>query len=188
MTEQPEKKIHFREFKALSRAIASYNDLQVLANHLTERICRYFGIRGCSIMLFDEREKQLFRMSSYGISRSYLQKGPILADGRYTAFISGEPIFIKNFQNDRRIQYPEAAAREGLVSLLSVPIHYQGASIGCIRIYHDQVWELHDEDLESFCILADFLGLVIENNGLQNFLEQVKEAFRGLPERLTKGE
>lgn len=185
MNEQPQRKIHFREFKALSRAIASYDDLTLLANHLSERICRYLEVKGCSIMLFDEREKQLFRMSSYGISKEYLQKGPILADGHFSAFITGEPVFIKNFQNDRRIQYPEEAAREGLVSLLSIPVNLRGAPIGCIRVYHDQVWELHDEDLDSFCILADFLGLAIENNGLQNFLAQVKDAFRCLPERLT---
>lgn len=188
MNEQPEKKIHFREFKALSRAIASYDDLNLLADHLSERICRYFEVIGCSIMLFDEREQQLFRLSSFGISEEYLKKGPILADGRYSAFITGEPIFIKNFQNDRRIQYPEEAVREGLVSMLSVPVKYRGAPIGLIRVYHNHIWELHDDDLESFRILASYLGIVIENNGLQNFLSQVKDAFDNLPIRLLAGD
>lgn len=188
MNEQPEKKIHFREFKALSRAIAAFDNFNQLADHLAERICRYLSVKGCGILLFDEREKQLFRVSSYGMSETYIQKGPILADGRYSDFITGEPIFIKNFQNDRRIQYPEEAVREGLVSMLSIPIQYRGAPIGLIRVYHDRLWDLHEEDLDSFRILADILGVVIENDGLQNFLTQVRLALDNYPGRIPEEE
>jgi hypothetical protein len=35
--------------------------------------------------------------------------------------------------------------------------------------------------------MAEQLGLVIENNGLKNFLEGVKIALESLPQRMLKG-
>jgi signal transduction protein with GAF and PtsI domain len=187
MSENLEKRIRLREFKAISRAILTYNDVNLLINHVVERICRSFAVKGCSIMLFDEREKQLFRVASHGVSEEYLNKGPLLVDNQYTAFVTGLPVFIENFQNDRRVQYPEAAAKEGIVSMLSVPVKYRDAPIGLIRIYHNKVWQIHDDDLDSFCLLALQLGLVIENNGLKNFFEKVKGAMEMLPLRMLEG-
>lgn len=188
MNEDLERKIHLREFKAISRAILTYGDVNLLINHIVERICRSFSVKGCSIMLFDEHEKQLFRVASYGVSDEYLNKGPLLVDNQYTAFVNGTPVFIENFQNDRRVQYPEAAAREGIVSMLSVPLKYRDATIGLIRIYHNEVWQIHDDDMDSFCLLAAQLGLVIENNGLKNFFEKVKGAMEMVSLRMLRGD
>lgn len=181
------RKIHLKEFKALSRAISGYEDLRTLAAHMSEHVCRSFHIRGCSIMLFDDREGQLFRVSSYGISEEYLKKGPIFVDDKYTAFVTGEPVFIEDFQNDPRVQYPEAAKKEGIVSMLSVPIKYRNAAMGLIRIYHAEPWRPDPDDLDSFCLLAEQMGMVIENSGLKNFLERVLAAMETLPLRMLKG-
>jgi signal transduction protein with GAF and PtsI domain len=187
MNENSERRIHLREFKAISRAILTFSDVNLLINHIVERICRSFSVKGCSIMLFDDREKQLFRVASHGVSEEYLNKGPLLVDNKYAAFVTGLPVFIENFQNDRRVQYPEAAAKEGIVSMLSVPIKFRDVPIGLIRIYHNEVWQIHDDDMDSFTLLAVQLGLVIENNGLHNFFEKVKGAMEMLPLKMLKG-
>lgn len=187
MAQQTQRKIHFREFKSICRAMLAYEDLYLLAQHISERICRFFGVRGCSVMLYDEREGQLFRVSSCGISEEYLKKGPLFVDDKYTAFVTGEAVFIQDFQNDPRIQYPESAVKEGIVSMLSVPIKCRGAAIGLIRIYHHEKWTLDEEDLDSFCLIADQMGVLIENNGLKNFLEKVRAAMETLPLRMLKG-
>ncbi len=181
------RKIHLKEFKALIRAISGYEELHILAVHLAGHLCRSFEVKGCSIMLFDEREGQLFRVSSHGISEEYLEKGPIFVDDKYTAFVTGEPVFIEDFQNDPRVQYPEAAKKEGIVSMLSVPIKYRNAAMGLIRIYHSKPWRPDPEDLDSFCLLAEHMGMVIENSGLKNFLEKVVSAMETLPLRMLKG-
>jgi signal transduction protein with GAF and PtsI domain len=187
MNDKSERKIQLREFKAISRAILTFSDVNLLINHIVERICRSFSVKGCSIMLFDDHKKQLFRVASHGVSEEYLNKGPLLIDKKYAAFVTGVPVFIENFQNDRRVQYPEAAAKEGIVSMLSIPIKFRDISIGLIRIYHNEVWQIHDDDMDSFCLLAVQLGLVIENSGLHKFFEKVKEAIEILPLPLLKG-
>jgi signal transduction protein with GAF and PtsI domain len=186
MNENSERKINLRDFKAISRVILTYSDVNLLINHIVERICRSFSVKGCSIMLFDDLEKQLFRVASHGVSEEYLNKGPLLVDNQYTAFVTGLPVFIENFQNDRRVQYPEAAAKEGIVSMLSVPVKFHDAPIGLIRIYHNEVWQIHEDDMDSFCLIAAQLGLVVENNGLKNFFEKVKEAMEMIPLQMRK--
>ena len=187
MTPKPKRKFYLREFKAISHAISTYEDLNLLINHLAEGTSRTFGAKGCSIMLLDERENQLFHVSSYGISDEYLRKGPIALDAKYCAFFKGEPVFIENMQKDPRVHYPEAATREGIVSMLSVPIKYREASIGLIRIYHGETNPFNEEDISALCVLAAHLGLVIEYNGLKNFLDKVKNAMGDLPLRLLEG-
>ena len=181
---KPERRIAIKDFKTICRAIATYEDLDLLFNHFVEVISRAFNVKGCSLLLFDEHEKQLIRVSSFGISKTYLNKGPVFMDDKESAFVKCEPVFVEDMQNDPRVQYPEAAAKEGFVSMLSIPIRSREAVVGVFRMYFDETRTIHEEDVDSLCVLTELLGLVIENNGLKNFLEQVKMALDSLPTRL----
>ena len=186
MNKKAERRFYLREFKAISHAISTYEDLHLLINHLAEGTSRSFKAKGCSIMLLDEREKQLFHVASYGISEEYVGKGPVFIDEKYSAFNTGEPNFVEDMQNDPRVQYPEAAAKEGIVSMLSIPIKCRDAVIGILRIYESEPWVLNESDIDSLCVLTEQLGIVIENNGLKNFLDKVKMGLESLPLRLLR--
>lgn len=186
MTERAQR-ITLREFKAISSAISSYEDINLLGRHLVEGICRAFKVKGCSIFLVDDREKQLFRVSMHGLSESYLSKGPMHIDESSDEFAKREPVYIEDSQNDSRVKYPAEAAAEGIHSMLSVPIVSRNNVVGLLKIYHDTDLHLHDEDLDSFRILAKQVGVMIENNGLRNFLDRIKMALESLPLRMLSG-
>ena len=113
MDQKLEKKFYLEHFRAISHAISTYEDLNVLTRHLAEGTSRRFKAKGCSIMLLDERDNQLHTVSSYGLSEQYLNKGPVLMDEKYCAICKGEPVLVQDMQSDSRVQYPEAAAKEG---------------------------------------------------------------------------
>jgi len=184
MDKKPDRKFYLKQFRAISHAMSTYEDLDLLFNHLTEGTSRTFQAKGCTIMLFDENEKQLFPVSSYGISESYLEKGPIFVDDKHTSFVKGEPVFVEDMQNDPRVQYPEAGAKEGIVSMLSIPIQFRAVPIGLIRIYYGEKTGIHKDDVESLLVMSEHLGLVTEIYGLKNFLDQVKAAMESLPPRM----
>jgi signal transduction protein with GAF and PtsI domain len=184
MKPKPERRITIRDFKTICRAIATYEDLNLLFEHLVEVISQAFDVKGCSLLILDEHEKQLIRVSSFGISEEYLNKGPVFMNKKDSALVKCEPVFVEDMQNDPRVQYPEAAAKEGIVSLLSFPIILREAGIGLIRIYHSDYWALHEEDLDLLCVMQRLLAFVIENNGLKNFIEQVKIEMGKLPPRM----
>jgi GAF domain-containing protein len=108
-------------------------------------------------------------------------------DAKDCAFTTGKPVYVENLQDDARVQYPKAAAKEGITSMLSVPVKSHGEVLGLIRIYHGTPREFHHEDVDTLCVLAEQLGLVIENNGLKNFLDGVKTAMESLPLRMLEG-
>ena len=186
MVQKPSRRIYFKQFRAISHAISTYEDFSLLINHFVESLPRSFNVKGCSLLLLDEREKQLIHLRSCGVSDEYLSKGAIFVDKKYSAFVIGEPVFVADLQNDPRVQYPEAAAKEGFVSMLSLPIKSRERVVGLIRIYNSEPWALHEDDIDSFCILAEHLGLAIENNGLKNFLDMIKAAVESLPKRLLE--
>lgn len=187
MSQESERKFYLKEFKAISHAMSTYGDLNLLINHLAEGTTKTFDAKGCSIMLFDETENQLFPVSSYGISDEYMLKGPILVDNNSCAFVKGEPVFIEDMKNDPRVQYPEAAEKEGITSMLSIPILFQEEPIGILRIYHRRIRIYNEEDIDALRVLAEHLGLVIEYNGLRNFLDKVEMAVDSLPARMIRG-
>ena len=186
MNKKLERKFYLKHFRSICHAIATYEDLNMLTDHLSEGTCRRFKAKGCSIMLLDERDNQLYPVSSYGISDKYLNKGPIFMDDKHSAIHSGEPVFVEDMQHDPRVQYPQAATAEGIIAMLSIPIKCREAIIGVLRIYHNEAIIIHKEDIETLCVMSETLGLVIENNGLKNFLEGVSAALESLPPRMFK--
>ena len=186
MLKELQRKIHLEQFKMISYAISNYEDLNLLNAHIVESICKTFKIKGCSIFLYDDREKQIFRVSSHGISDEYLEKGPIYVKDGLEEFKTGKPVVFRDFQNDPRVQYPEAAIKEGIAAMLSIPIRCKGVVLGLLKIYSADENLLHEEDQDAVCILADHLGLVIEKNGLKNFVTEIKMAVKSLPLRLLE--
>ena len=138
-------------------------------------------------MLFDEREKQLFHVRSVGLSDAYTSKGPILVDPRDSAFFKKEHIFIEDMQNSPLVIYPNEAEKEGVKSMLSVPIMYGDNVLGLLRMYTAEVQYFNEEDIDSISTLCLQLAVVLEKNGLENFLEGVKAAMGSIPPRLLKG-
>jgi len=188
MKKEPVRKFYLKEFKAISHAISTYEDLNLLINHLAEGAGRAFKAKGCSILLLDDRENKLFRVASYGLSAEYSRKGPIFVkDESQAGTLTGKPVFIQDMQNDPRVQYPEAATKEGIVSMLSIPIKCRKETIGLLRIYHAKSLVFHEEDIDALCVLSEHLGLAIESNGLNNFLDKVKIAMGSLPVRMLEG-
>lgn len=185
MKPQPRRRIAIKDFKKICRAIATYEDLDVLFHHLVEVISRAFDVKGCSLLLLDEQENRLIRVSSFGISDEYLNKGPVFMDDKDSAFNKCEPVFVEDMQGDPRVQYPLAAAKEGIVSLLSFPMICREKVIGLTRLYHSAYWAVNDEDLDLLCVMHRLLAIVIDHHGLKNFLEQVKTEIAKLPPRLV---
>jgi signal transduction protein with GAF and PtsI domain len=187
MEHEVERKIFLRDFKILSRELSTHEDLPSLFDRIADIVIRAFKVKGCSILLLDERDKQFFRVTRRGVSEEYCKKGPVLLDEKQM-LAEGKPVFVKDMQNDPSVQYPEAARKEGIASMLSIPICFRNTHLGILRIYHSEPWELHEDDLDSFCILGLHLGLVIEYNGIMNFFETVKWGLQRLPARLLKDE
>ena len=123
----------------------------------------------------DKSENKLDVSASYGLSESYLKKGPLDADKSIAETLDGQIVLILDTLIDSRVQYPEEAKREGIASLLSVPITVKGQIIGVLRIYTAEQRNFSDDEYELISGLADMGGIAIDNARMHDHLKAEHE-------------
>jgi GAF domain-containing protein len=88
------------------------------------------------------------------------------------------PVAIYDVMDDPRIQYPNEAQKEGIASLLSVPIVVGGYLIGAMRVYTSEPWEFTLEDVNFVHALAQIAGMAINmarySKGLKSSIDVLK--------------
>jgi GAF domain-containing protein len=125
------------------------------------------GVKAASIRLLDESKEALELVASFGLSKKYLQKGPVLAQKSIAqALKNGKPVIILNAATDRRVQYRAMNREEGIVSILAVPIKTKERVIGVLRLYSKVVRHFTPEEIKLVTALAYLGGLAIQNASL----------------------
>jgi len=168
------EKIDIDIFKAVNRAIAHSDDLDVLVQHLTQLLVGTLGIKGCTIFARNPDTEELEPLASFGLSLGHLNKGPILTAKSIAGTKQGQPVVIPDISASDLLQYPEQARAEGIAAILSVPITFSGRVIGALRLYHHSVWDISGRDLDSLIVLGESIGLAMTYSRLANALRMVK--------------
>lgn len=177
-----ETKISIETFKTVTKAITYSPNLDQMCNQMAQLLVGELEIKACAILVFDLETRNLGRLASYGLSAPYLTKGPLLGDKSTAANLKGESVIINDVQNDNRIQYPDEAKKEGIASLVSIPIMVSGDILGALRLYHQEVWEISEQDLDSLQLLAVFIGLAMTHVSLIGAISAIEEVIHaGLP-------
>jgi len=117
--------------------LAGSRDLQEILNRAARMVCEVMKVKSCSIRLLDETSGLLTAKAVHNLSWEYLDKGPVSVDSNLIdqAALRGEMVRIADMPTDPRVQYPEQARREGIVSSLVCGMVYRGKSVGVIRVY-----------------------------------------------------
>ncbi len=169
-----EEKIDIELFKVVFRAMAQSDNLEIMANHLTQLLVAALEIKGCTIFALNPELDELEVLASFGLSRTYLQKGPLLSDKSITDTFHGKPVVIPDVNSTDRLQYPQNAKGEGIGAIVSVPINFYGKVIGALRLYHSQVWNISNHDVDSLMVLAENIGLAMTYTRLLQALKTIR--------------
>ncbi len=165
---------YYSAFIQITRAISSSIDLKTVLQLVVRSTCEMTGSKGCTLMLLDEKGERLEVKSFYGLSEQYVQKGPLSADRSIADTLKGEPVIIEEATSDPRVQYPLEANREGIASIVSVPIILRGRIIGVLRLYTSVPCRFGKDDIDFLSAIAMQSGLAIEN---AKIYEQVKSDY-----------
>jgi len=169
-----EEKIDIELFKIVFRAMAQSDNLEIMANHLTQLLVAALEIKGCTIFALNPELDELEVLASFGMSMGYLQKGPILSDKSIADTFRGKPVVIRDVNNTDRLQYPQNAKAEGIGAIVSVPINFYGKVIGALRLYHSRIWEISDRDVDSLLVLAENIGLAMTYTRVLKALKTIR--------------
>ncbi len=181
-----EDKINIDIFKVVTRAIAESDNLGIMANHLTQLLVGALEIKACTIFALNEDTTELEVLASFGLSINYMNKGPLLADKSIGCTLRGEAVLIRDVTETDLLQYPEDAKEEGIGAMVSLPIIFYGEAIGVLRLYHNEVWDVSERDLDSLQLLAENIGLAMMYTRLLNALQDIHETTTALPTDLLR--
>ena len=130
--------------------------------------------KGCSLMLLTTDRQQLIHSVACGLSDWYVRKGPVRVDAAIAQALDGKPVAVRDATTDPRIQYKDQAKKEGVVSMLSLPLARRGQVIGIVRIYTSETRRFSGKETDFFSVLANLGAVALERAEL---LEEEKKQF-----------
>jgi len=171
----------------ISQTIVSNRYLKEILQLIVTMTAQVMNSKICSIMLLDEKKQELVITASQSLSQEYLNK-PNLKVGQS---ISGKvvkekkPITVLDVTKEPGYMYPEIAKKEGLVSMLSVPMMIKERIIGVINSYTSEEHIFTEEEIEILQAIANQSAVAIESTNLTQQILEAKDALetRKLVER-----
>jgi signal transduction histidine kinase len=129
-----------REMESLyevGQRVNSTLDVNEVLTLIAENTTRLLNGKACFIRLLDKSGKKLYIGGWHGLSRAYLNKGPVEVEKSLVdaEALAGATIQVLEVGDDKRFQYREEARREGLRSMLSCPMRAKNHTLGVIRVY-----------------------------------------------------
>lgn len=170
----------FEALADVSRTINSTLSLDDALQAVTRETCRLMRARMCSLMLLDESGEWLDLRASSGAGPEYRRKPRLSASESLLGIVvrRRKPMQIENVQTSTRYQNVEVARREGLVSLLSVPLLFSGQAIGTLSVYTAAPYKFSDEEIRVLSALAELSAIAIEKARLYERVVDVEEQLR----------
>jgi signal transduction histidine kinase len=170
----------FESLASVSRTINSTLNLDEALRVITREACLLMRARMCSLMMLDETREWLNLRASYGAGEAYLNKPRLSVGDSLLGVVvrRKKPLQVENVQTSSRYQNVEVARREGLVSLLSVPLLFAGQATGTLNIYTDRPYQFSNEEIRILSALAELSGIAIEKARLYERTVDVEEQLR----------
>ena len=170
--------LNYETLLKVTRAISHSKNPEEVVLMTVESIKTALDVKGCTVFLINRKTSDLEVAASYGLSDEYINKGPVSALRSIARSLEDGPVAIFDVTDDPRIQYPEEAEKEGIASILSVPIVAGGILIGALRVYTTESWEFTLEDVNFVQAMANMTGMALDMarhyKGLKDSIEILK--------------
>lgn len=170
--------INYETLLKVTHGVVMSRDPEEVVFLIVESVKSALEVKGCALLLFNRKSNELEVAASMGLSQEYLKKGPLSAMRSIAHSLKDGPVAIDDVTDDPRIQYPEEAKREGISSILSVPIVLRENPIGALRVYSAEPWEATLEDVNFVQAIAQIAGMALEMSrlykGLKDSIEILK--------------
>jgi len=169
MAEKKKKTIsHAKQLEAISkvsRTITSNLYLEDILKLIVTVTAEIMDSKICSLMLIDEKTRELILKATQSMSELYNKK-PHLKIGEGIAgraAMENKPNAVYDISRESEYRYKDIAAKEGLKSLLSVPLAVKGKVIGVLNNYTSYPHKFTKTEIDVMTTVASQAAIVIEN-------------------------
>ncbi|NWF91471.1 MAG: GAF and ANTAR domain-containing protein [Syntrophaceae bacterium] len=175
------KKISYKkQIEALSeigKAISSDQYLDDILKLIVTVTANVMDSKICSLWILDEKEKVLRIRATQAISEEYLKERSLKLGEGVVGYVAQQkkPLTILDVLKDPRYKEKELAKKEGLVSMISVPMAVKDRVIGVINCYTSYPHEFSDTELAVLTTVASQAAICIENTELMVQTKVIQE-------------
>lgn len=163
-------------FLDLASSINSTLDINQVLHILTAEICEALGMKGVLIGLLNHETGDLDLVASYGLSEEFQNKGPVSIEKSIAQALKGETVIVEDVATDDRLQYKEEIIKEGIVSILCVPIKVKEEVIGVMSLFNGTARKYPEDVIILVNALAYTGGLAIQNASMYLSLQEDKKS------------
>ena len=172
-----------RQINTLSQVgqvISSGKYLEEMLQLIVRMIAEMMQARVCSIMLVDTQKNELVLKAAKCSSDEYWQRPNLKIGKSLISRVVKErsPLMVRDVTKEEGYLYPELATKEGVRSLLSVPMMFKDHVLGVINVYSAEERVFSSEDLRALTTVADQAALAFENTKLSNAVQESQEALQ----------
>ncbi|MCG2713628.1 MAG: GAF and ANTAR domain-containing protein [Candidatus Omnitrophica bacterium] len=149
----------------ISKAIASDIYLEDILRLIVTVTAEIMDSNICSLMLIDEQKKELVIKATQSVSEEYNKKPPLKLGEGIAGKVAKEnkPIAIKDVTKEKEYKHKDIAKKEGLCSLLCVPLAAKGRVIGAINCYTSTPHDFTETEINILTSVANQAAVAIEN-------------------------
>ena len=172
------KRSYYASLYEVAALVNSARSPESVLSSIVEKVTKTLDAKGCSIMLLTPDRKRLLHTVAYGLSDWYVRKGVLLADKSIAETLKGNPVAIVDAATDERVQYRAEKKKEGIVSILSIPMLLRDEVIGVVRVYTSEERHFTRDDIYFVSAVANLGAIALENAWLHESIQKEVQACR----------
>lgn len=149
----------------ISRTITSDMYLEEILQLIVAMTAESMNFKICSIMLLEGNKEELVIKATQSKSRAYIKKPNV----KLTESVAGRavmeqhPVTVLDVRKTPGYQYPDIAKKEGLCSLIALPLMVKKDIIGVLNCYTATPHEFSEEEVNLLIALANQAAISIQN-------------------------
>ncbi|NTV30204.1 MAG: GAF domain-containing protein [Candidatus Omnitrophica bacterium] len=181
------KALQFDSLVKVSQTITSEKYLDEILSLIVVVTAEMLNSKICSIMLLDQKGTELVIKATQSLSEDYKKKPNLKVDSSMTGEVikTRKPLVVGDVRHEKRYFYRDMAVKEGLSSMLAVPMIVKDVAVGVINIYTKAPHVFTRQEVDVLQMVANQAAVAVENTKLMEEALKAKEALetRKLVER-----
>jgi signal transduction protein with GAF and PtsI domain len=161
----------------ISQAISSDRYLDDILKLIVTVTANVMDSKICSLWILDEKDKVLKIRATQTMSEEYLKERSLKLGEGVVGYVAQQnrPLAITDVLKEPRYKEKELAKKEGLVSMLSVPLAVKDKVIGVINCYISYPHKFTPTERQVLTTVANQAAVCIENTELMVKTKVIQE-------------
>lgn len=166
------EKDYFKTFCSLSEAFGTAATTEELLDLIVKNAIDTMGGKAACLFLADRKQDVFVPKARHGLSPDYLHASPIKARKLVSALTKKGYLYFEDATTDKRLEHHEAKKKEGIASILTVPVMVDGNCIGVLSLYTAKKRTFAEGDIVFLKALATNGGIALKKARLLERIER----------------